>query len=617
MKAKQLILTVLLCLAFVFNVNGQWTWIKGSNIPNATPVFGTIGVEDVNNNPDGVYEGVNFFDPTTGNFWFYGGGGVWGDRNMLWKYNTSTNNWTAIKGTISVSVYPIWGTKGVPSPTNNPGSRALGAASWVDNNGKFWLFGGYGYTAAGNGNFDDLWKYDPLTNEWTWISGDKIINKIGVYGTQGIPTATTNPSARYECSATWVDANNNLWLFGGINPFGATFVADHNDLWKYNISTNQWTWMKGSNTINSPAVYGTLNVESSTTTPPAQCAYSSFKNNNELWLWGGESTNSLLNTMWSFNPTTNNWTWRGGNNSMNYSSHCSVGMIPPKMETRARATDNNGLWVFGSDCANSSWGNDLWFYCFNTKQWIWVSGDASNPSAVWGTQGVANFANKPVPTKGGLMWIVNGNIYVYGGYDPTSNRYNVVWKYTNVCNNTICNNVLPVELTYFTAKCENNFVILEWQTASEINNDYFTIEKSEDGEIYSEFKNVKGIGNSDKNINYSVKDDINTHKVFYKLKQTDFNGEYKYFNIVVLECDELTPISVININGVINIKNPYKTNNILSVEVYNYLGSLIFHRENLINKEFEIDLSNMASSIYILQVKTINNVITNKIILTK
>ena len=51
-------------------------------------------------------------------------------------------------------------------------------------------------------------------NSWTWISGSNSIDQNGVYGTKGISNISNIPGARFY-SISWIDSNNNLWLFGG------------------------------------------------------------------------------------------------------------------------------------------------------------------------------------------------------------------------------------------------------------------------------------------------------------------------------------------------------------------------------------------------------------------
>lgn len=97
-------------------------------------------------------------------------------------------------------------------------------------------------------------------------------------------------------------------------------------------------------------------------------------------------------------------------------------------------------------------------------------------------------------------------------------------------------NPLPIELLTFDAKPNNEIVDLNWTTASESNNDYFTIEKTLDGTNFEIVEKVNAAGNSTSVLNYSTKD---THPYegvsYYRLKQTDFNGAYTYSNLVSVE----------------------------------------------------------------------------------
>jgi hypothetical protein len=143
----------------------------------------------------------------------------------LWKYSPSTNEWTWMSGSNGSYVPGVYGTQGIPSTLNYPGSRAH-SVSWIDSNGFLWLFGGvegyYGKSIemqqlsdSTSDWFNDLWKYSPSTNEWTWVSGNNtgFGNYIpGVYGTQGIPS-TVNYPGRRDSSVSWMDGF--LWLFGG------------------------------------------------------------------------------------------------------------------------------------------------------------------------------------------------------------------------------------------------------------------------------------------------------------------------------------------------------------------------------------------------------------------
>ena len=98
------------------------------------------------------------------------------------------------------------------------------------------------------------------------------------------------------------------------------------------------------------------------------------------------------------------------------------------------------------------------------------------------------------------------------------------------------NSVLPMQLTYFKAERENGEVILSWQTASEWNNDYFTIERSANGIDFEEVKRVSGQGNSADVVSYTGYDQAPLIGLsYYRLKQTDFDGRFTYSKIVSIQ----------------------------------------------------------------------------------
>jgi len=94
-------------------------------------------------------------------------------------------------------------------------------------------------------------------------------------------------------------------------------------------------------------------------------------------------------------------------------------------------------------------------------------------------------------------------------------------------------NPLPIKLVSFTGESDDRAIILKWKTAAEQNNDFFTIEKSSDGKIFSELIRIPGAGNTSVAKNYSTADDnpINGTN-FYRLRQTDFNGKSTLSKII-------------------------------------------------------------------------------------
>ena len=92
--------------------------------------------------------------------------------------------------------------------------------------------------------------------------------------------------------------------------------------------------------------------------------------------------------------------------------------------------------------------------------------------------------------------------------------------------------VYPVELTSFSHSVTNNTVLLEWTTASEINNSGFEVQKKQSGlEYWSTIGFVKGNGTTSKPRSYLFKDKPNTGRYNYRLKQLDYNGNFDYFDL--------------------------------------------------------------------------------------
>jgi len=95
------------------------------------------------------------------------------------------------------------------------------------------------------------------------------------------------------------------------------------------------------------------------------------------------------------------------------------------------------------------------------------------------------------------------------------------------------NATLPIELIQFKVSYNPDGNLLNWITASEINNNFFTLERSYDGILYEPFENIKGAGNSSVQISYAAKDPlVFDGTVYYRLKQTDYNGAFTYSKIV-------------------------------------------------------------------------------------
>ena len=314
-------LLLLLFLFITVCINAQtkeWTWIKGRTTAYQFGVYGVKGVPSETSKPGGRQQFVSWTD-ANGNFWLFGGIGYASTKysgflNDLWKFDNSLKQWVWINGDSTDNTSAIYGSKGKASALNNPGGRS-DCMAWTDDSGNLWLFGGYKATHSFPQQYlNDLWKYNIANNKWTWINGDSIPNKKGIYGTQGIPSGNNKPGAR-RASITWRDTSGNFWLFGGQDSTNLNEFYFLSDLWKYNISSNTWTWVKGdSNIINQNGVYGAQGIASDKNKPGARTGGSGWTDDfGNLWLFGGygldaKRASNILNDLWKFNIKRKKWT---------------------------------------------------------------------------------------------------------------------------------------------------------------------------------------------------------------------------------------------------------------------------------------------------------------------
>ena len=176
--------------------------------------------------------------------------------------------------------------------------------------------------------------------------------------------------------------------------------------------------------------------------------------------------------------------------------------------------------------------------------------------------------------------------------------------------NVLCA-VLPIQLLSFTAtSTEKNQVRLDWSTATEMNNDFFTIERTKDGVNWEVLSTVDGGGNSSDLLVYSFLD-VKPYlgESYYRLKQTDFNGEFEYSDVRYVNLEKAD-------NDKIELyPNPTKNQITLEgdsfelevISISNVKGQK-FDDQIVISKSEKskvvIDLSNLEKGVYIIKTRT-------------
>jgi len=171
--------------------------------------------------------------------------------------------------------------------------------------------------------------------------------------------------------------------------------------------------------------------------------------------------------------------------------------------------------------------------------------------------------------------------------------------------------VLPVELIDFSAKVKNNNEVeLTWQTASELNNDFFTVQRSEDASSWKEIVHLDGAGNSKNILNYAYLDAPPPAEiVYYRLKQTDFDGKYSYSSIqpAILHSDRfLQPIIYPNpaddVGTIVAAQATLSQLKIFDVFGQDVTAQTVATMHN--SNECTVHLENLPSGIYYIQMGT-------------
>lgn len=164
---------------------------------------------------------------------------------------------------------------------------------------------------------------------------------------------------------------------------------------------------------------------------------------------------------------------------------------------------------------------------------------------------------------GGSSLIHTSAIGVYTAIGGAGARGEVRLTYSAAC-------PLPIELTTFTGESKERFNELEWQTASENNNDFFILERSQDGGIWVNVLEVNGAGNSTMLLNYDYHDYLffPNSLNYYRLSQTDFDGTKKFAG------------NIVSIDNRVNAKQIVQVTNLLGQDVTTDAKGVVILRYN-------------------------------------
>jgi len=255
---------------------------------------------------------------------------------------------------------------------------------------------------------------------------------------------------------------------------------------------------------------------------------------------------------------------------------------------------------------------------------------SSVSSSTWSFAGYIKFTTKSGFTTSDIAHFVFDYAEFTDSSNPATVQYAQLGNEQNAALNTTStqsSTTLPVELVDFTAEAGNNFVTLNWTTASELNNFGFEVEKSTDGVNFEKIGFVPGNGTTDNEITYTYTDEgLSAGKFYYRLKQVDYDGNFEYSGVVTAVVE--VPSSF-NLNQ--NYPNPANPTTTISFDikekghveliVTNVLGQVVktlVSREMTAGKhEVQFNAKGLASGIYFYTLKSGNMISTKKLTVLK
>jgi len=170
---------------------------------------------------------------------------------------------------------------------------------------------------------------------------------------------------------------------------------------------------------------------------------------------------------------------------------------------------------------------------------------------------------------------------------------------------------LPIELLSFAATpTDNSRVILDWVTGSESNNDFFTIERSKDALDWATANEVAGAGNSAVRIDYtSIDENPYPGMSYYRLKQTDFDGQFSYSSMVLVNVKEpeSTRLKIYPNPATYQVTLEGNSSELAGLKIYNLYGREVSALVRVIERQdlsLTIDISYLSNGLYTVQTNT-------------
>ncbi len=488
-----------------------------------------------------------------------------------------------------------------PNPTGRPGYGVIGNYLFV--------FGGQNQTsqAVAYNISNSTWVTStpptaPGYNLSSCIAHGELYKMSGTGSVNVFEKFTPNPDATgtwtvlASAPASLMNAQASIVYDDGnfIYASSANYATPAESFFaRYNITTNTWESLTGS-------IF------------PKRYAGMAFLNNT-IYLIGGLVPSGVDPTVCQkYDVATQTW------------STFAPAMEALSFTKWSVSTDGRYIWLIGSGGGYSTYpaSSNIYYY---------------DPLAdSWQLEGV-------LPAVRGLalgLYLPGFNKLFFGGGNVGGSGT----AFTNECWEGTGGIYIPVELVSFKATASGKNITLEWTTASELNNAYFQIERSHDDIIYQTISTLNGNGSTTQPHSYDYKDVVEgADKVFYRLKQIDFNGSFSYSKIIEVNLQQAENSLPAKFELLQNYPNPFNPSTKIfysvpsakthgsesarnvALKVYDALGNEVVTLVNEAKEpgtyEVKFDASSLnreiSSGVYFYRLQSESFSQVNKMILTK
>jgi hypothetical protein len=208
---------------------------------------------------------------------------------------------------------------------------------------------------------------------------------------------------------------------------------------------------------------------------------------------------------------------------------------------------------------------------------------------------------------------LGGSIYEFSGVTEIENARRFTLGTTNARITP-----LPVELLTWEGDCVNGKTVLRWSTATEKNNEFFTIESSLNAKDWKEVARVKGAGDSDEILNYEFGELRSTSgMVYFRLKQTDYDGTFEYSKVIGVNCGNIEKVDILvhpnPSKGIVNIDLMGKTGETIILDT---MGQMVSNSQ-VIEGKGSFDLQGLPAGVYVIRTILDRELITKKLIIER